>query len=287
MSTSDLRSRARGGSDVATTRGADLKESIRKMEAQFQLAMPRGVEAKQLVRDAMTVMSANPNLATVDQRSVLGALMTCAQLGLRPGVLGQAWIIPFKGKGQLVIGYQGLIALAQRSGDIASISARIVYEGDHFDYEYGLNDRLVHRPTDGDRGEAIAYYCVVKSTRGGVYWEVISKRAAEVHRDKFAMAKTREGKIIGPWADHFDAMALKTIVMKVLKYSPRSTELFSAIAADESVRVDVSPTADITTSLVDIPGGSDDIVDGEIEDSDLPPADQDPTTQPGWGGGNA
>jgi recombination protein RecT len=117
----------------------------------------------------------------------------------------------------------------------------------------------------------------------GVYWEVISKRAAEVHRDKFAMAR-KNGTIIGPWAEHFDAMALKTIVMKVLKYSPRSTELFSAIAADESVRVDVSPTADITTSLVDIPGGSEEIVDGEIDD-DLPPADQDPTLDPAFGGG--
>jgi recombination protein RecT len=275
---SDLRTRARGGSelDVRAQKKAELTESIKKMEAQFQLAMPKGVEAKQLIRDAMTVLSTNPGLATCDRNSVLGALMTCSQLGLRPGVLGQAWVIPFRGKGQLIIGYQGLIALAQRSGDIASISARIVYENDHFDYEYGLNDRLVHRPTDGDRGEAIAYYCVVKSTRGGVYWEVITKRGAEVHRDKFAMAK-KDGRAVGPWAEHFDAMALKTIVMKVLKFAPRSTELFSAIAADESVRVDLTPTADITTSLVDIPAGSDDIVDGEVEDGDFPPADQDPT----------
>src|SRR5262245_22783250 len=121
MPTLRQRANSQTGSAVATT-GSDLKDQIRKMEAQFQLAMPKGVEATRRVRHAMTIMSANPDLATSEPRSVLGALMTCAQLGLRPGVLGQAWVIPFRGKGTLVIGYQGLITLAQRSGDIASIS---------------------------------------------------------------------------------------------------------------------------------------------------------------------
>jgi recombination protein RecT len=269
---SDLRNRARGetGTDVATRRGTELKARIREMESQFQLAMPKGVEAKQLVRDAMTVMSTNPNLATCEPRSVLGALMTCAQLGLRPGVLGQAWVIPFKGKGQLVIGYQGLIALAQRSGDIKSISARIVHEADHFDYEFGLDERLTHRPATDNRGQAIAYYCVVKSTRGGTYWDVMSRGDAERHRDRFAMARKAGGEIVGPWVDHFDSMALKTVIMRVLKLAPRSTELHQAIAADESFRVDLSPTADITATVEDIPEGVD-VVTGEIDDDTVWP----------------
>jgi recombination protein RecT len=288
---SDLRNRARtngspNGSQVATRGGSELKEQIRRMEEQFQLAMPKGVEAKQLIRDALTVMSANPKLGDCDRNSVLGALMTCAQLGLRPGVLGQAWVIPFKGKGQLVIGYQGLVALAQRSGDIASISARIVYQNDVFEFEYGLNERLVHRPTMEDPGPAVAYYCVVKSTKGGVYWEVLTVRGAQIHRDKFAMARNREGQIFGPWVDHFDQMALKTAVKKALNLAPRSTELVQAMTADETIRVNLAPDADISATVVDVPSGMPDgqeLVHGEVADEgfDIPPG-YDPSMEPGY-----
>lgn len=267
MTTPPLRDRA-AGREVAQRGPADLKAQIKSMETQFQLAMPRGVEAAQLVRDAMTVLSANPKLAECEPKSVLGALMTCAQLGLRPGVLGQAWVIPFKGKGQLVIGYQGLMALAHRSGDIASTRAQIVYERDHFDYEYGLDDRLVHKPfRGGDRGPAVAYYCVVKTKAGGVLWDVLERADAEAHRDKFAMARSG-GKIIGPWVDHFDAMALKTVIMRVLKLAPRSTELVQAMRVDDSVRVDLTPTTDPTeVSMVDLGSEDDDTVhDAELVD---------------------
>lgn len=267
MTTPSLRDRA-AGREVAQRGPADLKAQIKSMEAQFQLAMPKGVEAAQLVRDAMTVLSANPKLAECEPKSVLGALMTCAQLGLRPGVLGQAWVIPFKGKGQLVIGYQGLMALAHRSGDIASTRAQIVYERDHFDYEYGLDDRLVHKPfRGGDRGDAVAYYCVVKTKAGGVLWDVLERADAEAHRDKFAMARSG-GKIIGPWVDHFDAMALKTVIMRVLKLAPRSTELVQAMRVDDSVRVDLTPTTDPTeVSMVDLGPEDDDTVhDAELVD---------------------
>ncbi|HET8661102.1 MAG TPA: recombinase RecT [Micromonosporaceae bacterium] len=275
---SDLRTRARKGA-VARRDPAELRQQIRSMETQFQMAMPRGVEAGQLVRDAMTVLSANPRLADCDGRSVLGGLMTCAQLGLRPGVLGQAWLIPFKGKAQLVIGYQGLVMLAQRSGDIASISARIVHQRDHFDVEFGLDEKLVHKPAMGERGEPVGYYCVVKSTRGGVYWEFISKRDAEVHRDKFAMQRDYEtGAVKGPWVEHFDSMALKTVVKMALKLAPRNTEIVTAMNVDESVRIDVTPTADLTdvhTAVIDPEDDEpapDDPADGQPEVQD-PPAD--------------
>jgi recombination protein RecT len=240
---SDLRARA-AGNDVARRNGPDdARASIRAMQDQFQLAMPKGAEAAQLVRDAMTVLSASPGLASVDRTSFLGGLMTCAQLGLRPGVLGQAWLIPFKGRAQLIVGYQGLLVLAQRSGDIASIQARMVHKADLLVVEYGLDEKLVHRPVlDADRGPVVGYYCVVKTKSGGVYWEYLSQADAVTHRDRFAMAKSG-GQVVGPWRDHFDAMALKTVIIRTLKLAPRDTRLQQAIDVDGSVRMNVEPTA--------------------------------------------
>ncbi|WP_174683141.1 recombinase RecT, partial [Mycolicibacterium fortuitum] len=151
----DLAQRAQQSVAQQGKSGDDLQANIQKMEQAFQLAMPKGVEAKQLIRDALTCLQVNPKLAECDQKSVLGSLMTCAQLGLRPGVgaLGQAYLLPFwdsktRGqKAQLVIGYQGYVELAHRSGRIASIHARTVYENDYFEVEYGAaEDKWVHRP---------------------------------------------------------------------------------------------------------------------------------------------
>lgn len=228
-----------------------LADQIRAMEKQYQAAMPRGGEAKQLVRDALTALRMTPKLGKCDAASVLGSLMTCAQLGLRPGVLGHAWLLPFwdgrsqSNKAQLVIGYQGLIELAHRSGKIASLIARTVYANDVFEVDYGLADTLVHRPAlFEDRGEPIAYYAIAKFTTGGHAFIVMTQREMANYRDEHATAKTREGVVFGPWKDHFEGMAHKTCIRQLAKYMPKSTELAVALAADEGVRVDIRPDVD-------------------------------------------
>lgn len=257
-----------------------LRDQINRMEEQFALAMPRGAEAKQLVRDALTLIRSNDKLGECDAQSVLGALMTCAQLGLRPGVLGQAWVLPFRDwrsrsyKAQLVIGYQGLVELAHRSGRVASLIARTVYENDEFYVDYGLNEKLEHRPTwDGDRGEAIGYYAIVKMTNGGHAFVTMSKREAEQHRDAHAMARKNPGKpneeVVGPWRDHFDAMAMKTCVIKLAKWMPRSTDLDLAVQADEGIRFDVDPTVTADTVTHHLGNGEPHQLTGQSEQETL------------------
>lgn len=240
---------------------ATIKDQINQMQSQFALAMPRGMEAAQLVRDALTAINTTPNLAKCEATSVLGALMTCAQLGIRPGVLGQAWVLPYwsdkdRGyKAQLVLGYQGLVELAHRSGQVASLIAREVHANDHFDVDYGLADALVHKPLlHGDRGPVIAYYAIVKYKSGGHAFIVASREDVEKHRDRHASAKTKEGRVLGPWADHFDAMALKTVVRQLSKWMPKATELATAVSVDNGVRVDLSPTTDpaLVTTRTDV-----------------------------------
>ena len=46
-----------------TPTGLTLQTQIREMESQFALAMPKGLEAAQLVRDALTCLRQTPNLA--------------------------------------------------------------------------------------------------------------------------------------------------------------------------------------------------------------------------------
>lgn len=252
-----------------TTAVATLPAQIQKMEQAFQLAMPRGAEAKQLIRDALTCLQMNAKLRECEQNSLLGALMTCAQLGLRPGVgaLGQAYLLPFwdsktRGqKAQLVIGYQGYVELAHRSGRIASIHARTVYSNDLFTLKYGAaGDDIEHIPTwvGGTRGEPVMFYAVGRTTEGGYSMtDPMTVADMEAYRDRHATAKNRDGKIFGPWIDHFEAMAHKTMIRKLMKLLPKSTEMARAVAQDDGIRIDLSPGAIDTEP---------DYIDGEAEE---------------------
>lgn len=280
-----------------------LEGTIRGMENQFALAMPKGVEAAQLVRDSITVLRQNPKLMECDQTSVLGSLMTCAQLGLRPGIgaLGQAYILPMnvynprtKRKemtATFILGYQGMLDLANRSGEIDTVVAREVYDGDTFEVDYGT-DQLIHRPALFNRGEVIGYYA--KFRRKGSdqqTFEFLSVEDAERHRDKFAMARKGGGEIVGPWKDHFDSMALKTAVRRLFKWMPRNTDIQNAIVADESVRMDTTASADLTQvsapalegEVMENSRGLPSDMGANQETGELP--DEQPTQESGWGDG--
>lgn len=283
------RAQAAASTEVAPRR-ATMSEQIEAMRDEYQKAMPRGMEATQLVRDAHTALRKTPKLADCTPASFLGGLMNIAQLGLRVGVLGQAWLLPLWNskdrcyEAQLIIGYRGMTELAYRTGVIKSIRARSVRDVDDFHVSYGLHEDLRHVPVlHGDRGEPAAYYAVAEFypprpglDAGHAFW-VFTHQEMIDHRDKFAMAKTKDGRIVGPWRDNFESMALKTCIRALSRYMPQATELNQAIAADETIRVDssIDPDAMLTGKHVTqddyVPAGDD---DGPAEDEQAPPDPQ-------------
>lgn len=230
-----------------------LADQIRRMQPEYEAAMPKGREATQLVRDAITCLRTIKNLDKCSPESVLGALMTCAQLDLRPGVagLGHAWPLPFWDggsrcyKAQLVIGYQGYVELGYRSGQLAGVTSRIVYEEDEFEIVYHADrDELTHKPSaTGLREQIKCFYSTARLVNGGYsVTDPMSLAAMEAHRERYG-PRDRNGKLVGPWTDHFGAMGQKTMVRINFKLLPKSPEMAIAMEADEGVRVNLSPTA--------------------------------------------
>jgi recombination protein RecT len=245
-----------------------LAEQIRKMQPEYQAAMPKGMEAAQLVRDAITCLRTVKNLDRCEPMSVLGALMTTAQLGLRPAVLGHAWPLPFydnrsKGyKAQLVIGYQGYVELGYRSGKLAGITSRIVYTNDEFDVVYYADrDELVHKPAkDGLRTDIRCFYSAARLNGGGYsITDPMSLKAMEAYREEHAAARDRNGKVVGPWVSDFAAMGQKTMVRINFKLLPKSPEMAIAMEADDGVRINLEPEAN-AAEVTEHP-----IVAGQIE----------------------
>jgi recombination protein RecT len=211
---------------------------------QFAMALPKHLNADRLVRLAVTEFRKNPSLRECTPESLLGAVMQAAQVGLEPDALGSVYLVPFNNKKkdqngkeywvkevQLQIGYKGLIELVRRSGQVTSIVANEVYENDEFEFEYGLEEKLYHKPTMGtERGKLICFYAYARFKDGGHAFHVMSVEQINQVRDKFS--KTAK---FGPWKDHYESMAKKTVIKQLVKYMPISVEIQNNIVTDETV----------------------------------------------------
>ena len=90
----------------------------------------------------------------------------------------------------------------------------------------------------------MCFYSVARIVGGGYsLTDPMSVEEMVQHRDKHA-PRDRNGKIVGPWVDHFLPMGKKTMILRNFAMLPKSAEMVSAMQADNGVRVDLTPTAD-------------------------------------------
>ena len=214
-----------------------MRDYIKSMEGEIAKALPSVITPERFTRIVTTALSSNPELTNTTPASFLGAMMTAAQLGLEPNTpLGQAYLLPYRNKGvletQFQLGYKGLIDLAYRSGEIQIIQAHAVYENDEFEYEFGIEPKLKHKPAVKDRGEPIAFYAMFKTKDGGYGFDVMSVDDVRAHAAKYSKSY---GSSFSPWKTNFVEMSLKTILKRVLKYAPLKTEFVRGITQDETI----------------------------------------------------
>lgn len=199
------------------------------MQSQLKMALPKHVDIDRFNRVAITAIQQNPGLLDADRRSLFAACMTAAQLGLvTDGVLGQAYLVPYKGKVQLIPGYRGLLTLARQSGEIASIDVDTIHEKDEVEFVLGDESRLVVKPKFGDRGDIIGAFAVATFKDG-------SKQRAVMTKDEIEVIRKRSPSGNSPaWKDNFGEMAKKTVFRRLAKMLPLSTEAQKAVGIAEA-----------------------------------------------------
>jgi len=226
---------------TATAAGmGNVKKFFESQKATLLAVLPQHVSADRMLKIALGAMRTTPKLNSCTIESLFGAVVQCSQLGLEPNTpLGHAYLIPFdnrrsgKTEVQIVFGYKGLVDLARRSGQIISISAHEVCEHDEFEFEYGLDEKLAHRPAMlKPRGEVVAFYAVAKMVGGGHAFEVMSRQQVEEIRDASQNYKFAREKSQTVWGQHFVEMGRKTVLRRLVKYLPVSIELATAAVLD-------------------------------------------------------
>lgn len=235
-----------------------LSDNFKK---QLAIAVPKHLNADRMARIAATEIRKTPELLKTTPESFLGAVMQSAQLGLEPGsALGQAYLVPYGNTCQLILGYRGMIDLARRSGQVLSLNAYAVREGDEFNYQLGLHPDIHHVPScEADRvKKPITFVYAVATLRGGGYqFEVMSR--AEVEAVK---AKAKSKNI---WNNYFEEMAKKTVIRRLFKYLPVSIEALQItnVDAKREAGEEVKPEDVIDINAVTVEDFKD-IEDGEV-----------------------
>lgn len=184
-----------------------------------------------------------PHLDECSFESIAGGIMAAAQLGLEPCTqLKLCFLIPRWNKdkkcydAQFMLGYQGMMELARRSGMVDRFETATVRERDEFVFEKGLQPKLWLRPNwKGDPGKPVGYYGLIALAGSGPVFDAWPYQQMMYHRDRFA-PRNREGYMVGPWVNDPDPMGEKTMIRHIFKLAPKSSiELARASAYDDRV----------------------------------------------------
>ncbi len=249
---------------------AGVPELIAQNIGVINRIMPKYLNAERMIQLAISY-SRKPELRDCTPASFVGVFMAAAQLGLELDVRGEAYAVPFWNKkcnpprkeAQFIPGYKGLIKLATNSGKVRNVYAHEVRQGDEFDYGYGLEPYLIHKP-GAKRGDVTHVYAVGAFTNGGHHFEVMSIEEVYALRDKFSKAAKS-----GPWVDNPREMCLKTVCRRLCKFLPASTDLARAVALDEANEAQIPQDLGLSVLGMDgntIEGDYTETVDQDAED---------------------
>lgn len=232
--------------EIVATRAKlrDLVTSDAMRDAVKSVA-PSHCDPSRLLRMAITAASRNTRLLECTQESILKALIEAGTLGLDcSGLLGRGYLVPYKNRmlsakakatvyeAQFQAGYLGLCDLARRDPSVVTLYPKAVYSSDEFEYEEGLEPRLVHKPDLSSEANQCKetlrlVYAVCVFTEGFRQAQVMTIAEVERHRQRSRAANE------GPWATDYIAMAMKTVVRQLCKFIPQTPEMVRAATLDE------------------------------------------------------
>ena len=214
-----------------------LKNALNAPSVKTKFEEMLGKRSSQFMTSITSVVTNNALLQKADVNSIImgSAVAASMDLPLNPN-LGYAALVPFNSKdgcfAQLQIMVKGWTELFLRSGQCQSIICETVYEGqlvkkNKFTGEYVFDE-------DAKKSnKIIGFMAYFKLTNGFEKYDYMTVEEVKAHAQRFSQTY-RKGS--GIWKDHFEAMAQKTVLKRLLtKYAPKSIEMQQMAIFDQSV----------------------------------------------------
>mgnify|MGYP002521047191 CR=1 FL=1 len=234
---------------VQTQRKTTIPELIEQNIEKLAMVLPKGMDANRIARIALTNLRLNPKLANCTPQSFVSALFQSAQLGLEPGVEGQAYLIPYQNSKcingswtkvwevQFQIGYKGLVELYYRHPQSSTLTVEKVCENDLFEFDLGTSQTIKHVPVFKNRGEVVCFYAIATMKDGNKIVKIMGLDECLEHGKKHSKGFSSE---TSNWTKERDAMCKKTVLIQLMKVLPKSIDMQRALAMDCTTKSNVS-----------------------------------------------
>lgn len=211
----------------------DNREKLRQVAAN-----PADVERQ--IRLAIREISAGP-AAECSRQSIMQSAIDAVALGLSfSKALGEAYVLPFKGSAQLVIGYRGYLKLARNSGEIVSINCDVIREGEPFEHEWReTGPHFRHSvPRPRGNGRVVGAWAMATMRSGPPQIAVMDIEEIESIRNSSSGYQAAiKYKKDSPWLTDPDEMAKKTTIRRLWKLLPCSTTAMR-LASEHEAKID-------------------------------------------------
>jgi recombination protein RecT len=202
------------------------------MKKQFAMALPPHIPLERFVRVAMTAMTGKTgqDLVQCTKESLYGAFMGAAQDGLLPDGR-EAAIVKFGDTAQYMPMTKGILKKVRNSGELGMFHVELIHEKDEFTYYVDENGpHLNHKPEVlGSKGKEIGVYAIAKTKDGEAYIEVMNVEEVEEVR---SISRAKSGPA---WTNWWGEMAKKTVIRRLSKRLPMSTDLDDLIRRDDAM----------------------------------------------------
>lgn len=207
----------------------EFKQNLIEMKSSLEPILKSDTD--KFIQIASNYIENNEDLLLKNRQSLYAAIFRAAQNVLY--IDGQeSALVPFKEKVKFMSMYKGLLKQVRNSGELDSINCGIVYENDSFESFTDENgEHLKHVPTWKDRGKPIISYCIARIKGGKTpYIEIMPE--TEIQECKKASRAGSDSPWNGPFSDE---MRKKTVLRRISKRLPMSTDLNASLHADDDL----------------------------------------------------
>lgn len=198
-----------------------------------------GITPEEFMIKAINSIKKTPQLLQCSPQSLLGSIMYFAEVGLSfdtPEGFGYILIDKRAKSFEAIplLGYKGLIEIAYRNPSLKSIRIQAVYENDDFDYEYGTQEYIKHKPVKtGQRGGLTHVYAIAKLDGVEPMFVVVNRIELD-EIQKMSISGKGSGNAYTNGADIFNIMQSKVAIKLLFKTLPKTgnAQLINALELD-------------------------------------------------------
>lgn len=230
---------------MSNTQLTVVDQVITGEQSAIAAALPEHIKPEKFAQICATAAMVNPDLYQCSYQSLAKAFIQSAKDGLVPDGKEGAIVIYNKKQGNQWVKeaqYQpmvdGILKRLRQSGEVPYLAAKVVYHGDEFDYWMDMEgEKLHYRPKFADNSDENikVVFAMAKLRTGEAIVEVMTKEEVDniMMLSKSALDK-KTGKLNpnSVWGKFYARMALKTVIHRIAKRLPNSSEVMEMIERD-------------------------------------------------------